>query len=541
MAEASAGSIDNDYSSRLTRRLVARAEGVLAAEEFRGDRLDKQFIELVDAFSLSGERDPKLENELIRLASLTNNEDALYPVNGKFKITVSENNMMARLSVTAHIGKGKPVTLNDVIGELTRQNIRHGLLKKEVARAINDAGQGKDTNDLIIARGTAPIAGSDPWIAFFCRSLDDELMEIDEQALRGSYEDPILCKQGDAVAFIRQGSTGRSGYTVTGEPLKPPPQPNDVKLVAGKNLAKAGDCFIAQVDGAVFLKEDVLSVQKAIVFDRDVSTDDSPLFVDGSIYIHGGVKNNVVIEATDDIVVDRVVEGARITSKSANVILRVGIAGRHKGQIIAAKDVDCGYIENATVTSGHDIILHVGALNSHLTANHDILVKTGKGSIAGGTLLAGHCIQAKRLGSYGTETDIITGVSVQAIPVLEQISKKFKLLHTRLVEATVLISKFDRAVSEPRKLTPHELQTYTNLQKLRIVTEHELRQLDKQRHEILANIETAPDAGVFIYQQLEPGVHFHIGDSDYEASPTKGPLALTYEPSRHQIICKKAA
>ncbi|RMH22031.1 MAG: DUF342 domain-containing protein, partial [Gammaproteobacteria bacterium] len=145
----------------------------------------------------------------------------------------------------------------------------------------------------------------------------------------------------------------------------------------------------------ICLRNDEISVQKALIYNRDLGSQDSPVEYDGSIIVHGGVRSNVIITATEDIIIDRVVEGATITSTGGNVVLHVGIAGRNKGRIYAGKDFEGAFVENATVEAANDIRLQVGALNSHLTANRDIIAETGKGGIASGVLIAGRNIRVK--------------------------------------------------------------------------------------------------------------------------------------------------
>lgn len=538
MTDTSKPDTDSSFSSRMTRGLFKQAESLFDADDMDNKDLDERFSELSDNARAALTDGTRLNGDLVRLASLINDSGGDVSIDGSFGLSISNDRMSMSLSMTPAMGSGKPVTAKCVLDELRSRDITRGVLMNAIKQATAEADRGIEVHERVIVRGAPPIAGTDPWVVFFGRHSSGELEEIKESSLNVGTDEPVLCEQDDTIAYIREGDRGRPGYTANGETLPPPVSPNKIKLQAGRNVSMTGNCYMANAAGVIQLKDGEISVLQALVFNRDIDKQDSPLEFDGSIFIHGGVRTDVVISATEDIVIDRVVEGAQITSTGGNVVLRAGIAGRNKGKIVAAKDFIGGFVENAVVEAGNDITLHVGTLNSQLTANHDILAESGKGGIAGGVLIAGRSIHVKNLGSCVTKTDVIAGAGPRDIPALKEISQAVVLRQARLRDATEYIAQFDRAVRDPSKLSPKELKMYTSLHKLRVITQHELGELEERRGLLMAESASQGSGDVTIYQKLESNVQFHIGPLSYTHRESKGPLVLTYDPGHKRIICR---
>ncbi len=529
------------FSSRLTRRLSQEADNIFIGGKMDGVSLDEQFEQLRKEVQEATECDEAFKKDLANLASLIDASGEQIGVNGTFKLNLSEDRMTMTLQVTPAFGNGEPVTVKDVVDELKKRKITRGVLLKAINEMVTEVDQNKEPSERVVVRGAPPIPGLAPWIAYFGRSPGGELEEVKPESLLPGADEAILCEQGDTIAYIRQGDPGRVGYTADGEELPPTASKDLTNLEAGRNVLVMSNCYVADAEGAVVLKDGCISVQPALVFYHDLDSHDSPVQFDGSIIVHGGVKSDVEIVATEDITIDRVVEGASIFSTGGNIVLHAGIAGRNRGKIVAAKDVICGYAENAKVTAGNDIILGVGSLNSQMTANRDVIAEAGRGSITGGVIMAGHAIKAKRIGSCGTQTVVMAGISSKALPALEEINKTSLHHQERLKEIEGLITQFDRAVRDPRMLSHQEQQTYINLHKLRLVTNKELDKLKDNRREILQESDNEVLGSVIIYQKLEANVTFHIGALSTTHRIDKGPLTFTCDANHSRIIRKGTA
>ncbi len=528
----------SSFSSKLTRRLVKQAESLMDQGDLDNQQIDERFTALgEDAITALGAGQEQ-QRDLAQLASLISQSGGKeIGLNGTFELSDSEDRMFLSVSITPALGRADPVTTKDIVDELRSRGIQQGVMIAAIKKAVDDAEHGKEACDRVIVRGMPPQEATDPWLVFFGRKRGGEIVELNEQALQ-SPSDPALCLVGDTIAYIRQGDEGLAGYTATGEVLPAPPAKSE-GLKAGPNVDVSGCHYNAQASGVVILKDNCIEVQKALIFNQDVSRSDSPIKFDGSIYIHGGVHSGVHIEATDDIFIDRVVEGATLISQHGDVVLRAGIAGRNQGVVRAGNDFISGFAENASVVAGRDIKLQVGSLNSQLTATRDILAETGKGGISGGVLIAGSSIHAKRIGSCGTSTVIINGVGPEELPLLSEISSAAANHQLRLDEVIELITQFKRAVKDLNKLSAQELTTYTYLQKLRVVTDHELDALEARRNETLQKSVACAHGDVKVFQKLGPGVIFHVGSMKYIQRETKGPLTITYDPRHNRIVCHK--
>ncbi len=525
------------YSSRLTRRLAQEAEYIFDSDSLNSEELDAQFEKLSADAKASLESNKQIDDELIHLASLIDQSGENIGIDGSFSLILSDDKMELAVDITPAIGKSEPVTTKRILDELHSRDIKRGVMMSAVKQAVQQAESGQKVTGVVIVRGSAPIPGVGAWVAYFGRQPGGDLEEVNESALVVGSDEAVLCQNGDTIAYLRQGDSGLPGYTASGEPIAPPPAPPALCVKAGRNVIATGDFFIAEIDGAVTLEDNRVSVQPALVYYRDIEPEDGPIEFDGAIFIHGGVKTGSQITATEDIVIDRVVEGAQVTSTTGNVTLQAGIAGRNCGSIHAAGDVICGFVENAIVTAGGNIVLHVGALNSQLTANIDLLAEEGRGGLTGGVIMAGRSIRAKRLGSCGAKTTVMTGLQPDAIPKLENINQQMLRLQDKQDEAIDLIAQFDRAVRDPSQLTEQEQKVYISLHKLKLVVKHQIEELQASRTELLETACYDAPGAVIVYQKLDANVTVHIGQ--YVGTPrmAKGPLTFTRSRDNTKMSC----
>lgn len=91
----------------------------------------------------------------------------------------------------------------------------------------------------------------------------------------------------------------------------------------------------------------------------DVSTGD--IEYKGTVHVNGNVLTGYMIQATGDIIVNGVVEGA-ILIAGGNIVLKRGMQGMTKGSLSAAGNITAKFIENSEVrcegTLMCDAILH---------------------------------------------------------------------------------------------------------------------------------------------------------------------------------------
>ena len=502
---------EDHYSSRLTRQLVEQAESMLSGLDLDSVTIDEQVAAL----------------------------DSQTKPDAAFELKASDDRMSLYLSIQpANVGPTS-ITTQAVHTELNALGIQHGIKNDAILLAVADAEHGQVVKDRIVVAGRAPVQPGEYRVVFFGRNGTAEIAPVEKDRLSQLSTNPVICEAGDTIAMIHPGTPGRDGYTATGDvlPYTPVKAPD---LRAGNNVVSDTRRFMASIAGVMTLRDGLLQVSKVLILNNDIDRHSSPIWFDGSITINGGVRSGVEITATDTIRIAKIVEDAIIRSVGGDVILQAGIAGRNRGMIEAGNDVVSGFVENATVRSGRDITLHIGSINSRLTAGNNINADTGKGSIAGGTLIAGHNITIKRIGSPGTTTTAIAGVSSDVLTTLSEISREIMTCNTRIHDIDTVTTQFERQSKDLSRLTKKEQATYANLKKLRIITEQQLNDRLTHRDQVLRDSVSCSHGSIRILLELGASVDFHLGHAQYKHDETTGPITLTFDPDTDKVVCRRA-
>jgi len=267
-----------------------------------------------------------------------------------------------------------------------------------------------------------------------------------------------------------------------------------------------------------------------LILNQDVTRASDPIDFDGEVHIRGAVRGGVNVQATGRIIVEGMVEGATIHSRDDDVILRSGVAGRHLANIRAGRDVIARFAENAKLFAARDILMEVGSLHSHLTAGRTVMATDGKGSVAGGMIMAGELIETRQLGARsGTRTMVTVGVSADILPQLNQIDQQSTVLQGHFNSCDELIQQMERAVGDPKKLTDVELQTYIQLRQMKLGCEFKLRKLNEQRMELLDTSEKNAQARVRTLVNVHANVTVHIAGRKMELNEMRGPCTVRFD------------
>jgi len=203
------------YSSRLTEKLANEAEMLLFSGGLTEIDLDDKFEEIKEKAKSALTDGTGLTEDLLELAELISQNGGDISIDGSYQLNLSEDKMSITLSIKPPIGNGKEVTYENIITELKKRKITRGVCINAIRQAVDDASNGKEVNDTVVVRGTPPIPGAAPWVVYFGRITDHELDEVTEDHLTFENDEPVLCEEGDTIAYIREGDGGMPGYTQT--------------------------------------------------------------------------------------------------------------------------------------------------------------------------------------------------------------------------------------------------------------------------------------------------------------------------------------
>lgn len=385
------------------------------ANKFYKDRQMREIrLGLMDGLDVSGyarfiystpdmeERRMKLLKEVFERAPQTLDAERFDRDTG-IKIIIRDKQMKAYIKLTNPLPPDFNAHSLDHLLEL--YNVVSGLKVEEL---FEDVGELVPGEEYLVAEGVEGKPGTDGFYEYKVDGLGAagpvfrEDGSIDYRATR-RYSS---VKAGDTVAIYHPAKSGEPGSTVTGFPLESARGDDITKYrVDGIRILDDGITYIAQKDGLVTLKNDVLSVQKHLELQGDVAYGSGNVSYDGTISVNGSVRDNVVIEASGDIMINGFVEGAQLTA-GGNIVISKGVNGNEKGIIKAGGNVTCAFLENVTVDAGGNVECGY-ILNSNVSCKGGVKTEGRKSGICGGTVVAFTGIST---GVLGSTAGIKTGV-----------------------------------------------------------------------------------------------------------------------------------
>lgn len=279
--------------------------------------------------------------------------------------------------------------------------------------AVKEFATGKQlSRDLELAHGSRPVNGKDGTIRYlFETSVTNAPKENDDGTV--DYKELGLVQnveEGDLLCKITMPIEGTPGTNVLGEEVKPVQgKPVEPKLGQGVTLSEDGLEVRAAIDGRVIYKNGTVEVTNVYNIKGDVGPETGNIRFNGSVIVQGNVLSDYSIFAKGDIVVNGYVEAAMLNA-SGNILIANGVNGMKKGLIKADGNITVKFAEMSKLVAGEDIMLDY-SINSDLRANRSIIASGKKGSLLGGSCLAGYIIEAKNIGS-----EINTAMDLQIVP-----------------------------------------------------------------------------------------------------------------------------
>ncbi|WP_034295288.1 DUF342 domain-containing protein [Herbaspirillum sp. RV1423] len=433
---------------------------------------------------------------------------------GEFLLEVSDDLMEAYLTlVPPQGGRARSV---EVINEIRAQGITHGIMH-EVLRGALSAGH---CAKLLVAKGDEPVQGEHARFESLLDEKEDELSEIDEDAVV-QYSDLghlLLINIGDPLMRRIPPVPGTNGVNIKGQavPALPIPDLGFNKDCVGTEVDKENpDLLIAAIAGQPQLITNGVKVNPIVeIEDVDLSTGN--IDFSGTVKIKGDVKTGMRLHVSGDVFVNGTVEAAEIIA-GGNITVKGGIIGHSETQpgaaSIAAKikaegSVQALFAESAHIEAGDSIMLAGNARQCEMLAGNEILVgKTNPklGQIIGGRAQATMMIKAVALGSPNAAT---TKIQVGLDPYLEEkLRAKEQEFQRKLDELDRVIKQIAHYKQNPEKARngmgeEAELKRKTLAQ--------EVKDLVAEQNEMKEDLVAAESARIVAVKAVYEGVEMRI-------------------------------
>ncbi|MEE8459041.1 MAG: FapA family protein, partial [Phycisphaerales bacterium] len=198
----------------------------------------------------------------------------------------------------------------------------------------------------VIARSTAAIDGKDGRIEWM-EGLDPTAGPAgqDDSDVVDYYNQVayVRAAKGAHVATVHEPTPGEDGCDVTGKTIKAKPgRTCDVKIDPSLSLDGNGR-VIAEVDGILEYQHGVLRVSRVLEVRGSIDFSSGNIDFDGAVIVRDGVRDRFEVKATQDIIVDGLIEAATIKC-GRNFTCRQGMAAKGQGQLVVDGDAVAGYL-----------------------------------------------------------------------------------------------------------------------------------------------------------------------------------------------------
>lgn len=342
--------------------------------------------------------------------------------------------------------KTKGLSSQEIIKILNDQKVIYGILKEKIQEVCVNP-EHHYNQEIVAAEGVPPVHGINGRMQYHFQITKDRTPKILEDGRVNFHEMNLIqnVHAGDVLITIIPPVPGTPGMNVLGQPISPiggkpvvPPRGKNVEV------SKDGSSLIASVDGQVVIIDQKVHVYSLYEVPADVDNSTGNISFIGNVVVRGSVLTGFSIEAGGYVEVHGVVEGATIKA-GGDIILRSGMQGANRGELISDHSITARYIENSILTAKEDIRCEA-IMNSTVRCGGILELQGIKGLIVGGVANVGKEIRAKVIGSY---METVTQLEVGTDPIYRE---QYKSLKEEIVKVENDIEKAEQAIQLLRKL-----------------------------------------------------------------------------------------
>ena len=452
----------------------------------------------------------KVAANLTDIAEISLSHTPLPPIKECCKVSVDTEKKYAVIRFYPPSEDGTRMDEMEVRAELIAARVKFGIKQEVIDQFIKERLY---CTDYTMAEYLPLVEGSNAVITYhFNTNLTGKPKMYEDGSVNFHELDVIspVCKD-DLLATLKPAVQGTPGMDVYGNILKPA----SVKvqfLKQRKNiyLSEDGLRLHSMVNGHVSLVDNQVFVSNNYEVPSNVDASTGNIKYNGDITVQGNVNTGYRVEATGDIIVNGVVEGAYLIA-GGQIILMRGIQGMGRGVLEAGTNIISKFIESAEVHAGGTITAEA-ILHSHISAKGDITVGGKRGFISGGEVKSATAIIAKTAGSVmGTVTLLEVGVDPEILQKYHSVEKnsveKQKEIASLLQQITLVAKKMKSGGGQ------NVSSALMSLNNERVLKEQELKELQKELAEYNLMFNEMQGGYVLIDDVIHPGCKLIISNA----------------------------
>jgi uncharacterized protein (DUF342 family) len=449
-------------------------------------------------------------------------------------VTIAPDRMSAAIDFYAVTYAGRPIPESTIELALQAAGVSHGIRRNKIevglatvlARGRDRMGQAARAE---VAFGTPPEPGRDAFLDYRIAIEKRAGTELAHGRIdlhdRGVL---INVTKGQVICELHPATPARSGSDVCGKALAAS-DGKTITVTAGANVEQQGDQFVATIDGVVAVSAKEVAVMNLSAVSGDVDATTGHVRSDaGGVHVQGSVRSGFLVEAYGPVIVDQIVEDARIETRS-DILVRGGVLHGDSGHLRAGGSATVMFAQNARIDAGGDIVVQKSALNCQLRAGGRIVATDGKGHLVGGTLEAGTAVDVKELGAAsGVATVVAVGmVRPEILQVLQELEELRK--QVAAVDAPLGADQGARA-SRP------DTKRVTDLRARREQLKLAVADAMRRKHEAVARARAEATAEVIVRGIVHPGVTVSLFEKTYRFSQETRACRVRLDAETGEIV-----
>ena len=429
-----------------------------------------------------------------------------------YKLDIAEDGMYATVRFIPPTETGQRLSFEDFLRDLRYRNIVYGIQMGGLQEHFQS--EGMYCTDIVLAKGKEPVPGQDASIEYFFNTEEHKRPAVREDGSVDYFRLTTInhCKRGDALARVVPEVLGIDGHDIFGKVIRAK-EPRRAVLRFGRNIVLSEDkrTIYSGVDGHVTLMEDKVFVSDVYrVPNVDLSTGN--LDYEGSIQIDGNVLANFEVKAGGNVVIDGLVECAKIVA-GGNIIIAKGMNGGSGGTMKAGGDVIIKFLENTRVVAG-GYVQAESILHSRVSAGTEVIVEGKRGLIAGGYVQAARKIEAKTIGaSMGGTTILEVGVNPLIKSQYIKAQKTVAELTKTVQDAEGILAYYNEKMQKGLPYTESQINYIKSVSALVEEKSAELEKLRARMDKLARLMEIQKTAEIKVASEMFPGTTIIIGDS----------------------------
>ncbi len=450
-------------------------------------------------------------------------------INESMALDVSLDQMKVTARFYPNSEKGSRLTKEIIERDLRYKKIRHGIKEEVIDQFLSEREYCKD---YVVAEGEPPRAGKDAEIEYFFNTnvnLKPKTNEDGSVDFR-NLDNISSVKAGQRLAKLTPADPGEPGVDVYGGKVNPP-KVKTRRLEYGRNIKISEDQteLFTEVTGHASLTGGRVFVSDVYEVATDVDNSTGNIDYPGNVHVKGNVKSGFTVNASGNVIVDGVVEGAKITA-GGQIVVRAGIHGMSKGSLAAKSNVLCKFIENAVVKSEEGYVAADTIIHSTVEAHSEVRVSGKKGNITGGAVRAGQVIDVNYLGTeMEAPTEVEVGISPDTLKRNNDLLEEQSKLEAELNKIKPILVTFTQKMQSGAALDEKKQQYVQMLaQQFKALKERQ-KEIGDELGELQGYMQESQRAKVIVRRTAYPGVTIKIGSASTTLKSKRDYCQYIYE------------